>query len=347
MIYNLLLKNILIKIKKIVIFGNYGGQNIGDEFILKNFASYLKNNFDLTVVSSNIFYTKKHHLVHCISPPPFGFRSLLKFKLFDFIKALKYSDYIVFGGGGLFQDNEPKAIFLWFYYFLICSFFKKKIFIVANSIGPLNLRLSKIIVKYIFSRVDFISLRDLESKKLLDKLNVKNKSVVCTDAVFLNKLGTKKIKNKSGSIIMLRGDTKIRKLKLDFLKKVLPKPIEFLAMDRIDEKDIHKNFQKFIDLNLVQEKIQNSKIVVSERLHGGILALKFTTPFLMLNSVPKIKNFFSYRGLENLVFENNFNEHNLQLIIKDILNNYNVYENKLERILEKEYLNAKKIFSFN
>ena len=67
------------KRKNLLIFGHYGVPNWGDEAILSGILSKLNiEKYRVVVVTDNLKFTKKHHGVKSIYPPPFGIRSLFR-----------------------------------------------------------------------------------------------------------------------------------------------------------------------------------------------------------------------------------------------------------------------------
>lgn len=338
---------VFLKKRNILIFGNYGGQNWGDEAILKGLLSNLDSaRFLVTVVSSNPTWTKKQHGVSSVLPPPFGIRSLFRGGIFKTIRAIASADIVLFGGGGLFQGREKKAIWLWGWYRLFAGLLAKKIIFVGNSVGPLRSKFSRKIVRKSFENSRFISVRDSASQKVLAELGIlKEKIIVSTDAAFLLRKPSS-AKRRAGSLILLRGDGKITADHLKKLFPALPRPIRAIAMDRVDE-----GFAQSLGVSVcrpesvadLEKIISCSKILLSSRLHGGILALRCETPFILFSSAPKIKSFFSERGLGDVIFSERFQPKRVANKIRFLLKNAIRYKKVLRDVRLEE---QKKVHDF-
>lgn len=316
--------------------------------ILSGLVSALpKKAFDITVVSSNPnFTTRIHSGVQSVFPPPFGVKSFLHFRLLQTIRAIKKADIILFGGGGLFQDREPKAIFLWGWYRFVAGFFGKRIIFVGNSVGPLASHISKRIVQKSFQPSRFISVRDTASKNLLLDLGISHTCIVsATDAVFLLRK-TPSAKRKKGTLLLLRGDGKITHQQIRKLLPLLPKPVSFLAMDTVDV-----SFGESLGLPRIQPKspsdlrslVSSAKLVLSSRLHGGILALQAETPFLLFSAAPKIQNFFAERSLKKLVLSETYSYKKAKTMITSLIKNASKWIKIFRKIRLLEQRKAKNI----
>jgi len=289
------------------------------------------------------------HHAGAVFPPPFGLRSLIRGGLTQTLRALKSADIILFGGGGLFQDREKKAIFLWAWYFFVASRRKKKILFVGNSVGPLSNRLSKWLVQKVFAHIRFISLRDAHSKELLRSLGVPDeRMVLASDAAFLlRKLPEKK--RRRGTLIIIRGDGKVTKKSLSHILKNLPKPIRFLPMDAIDHEFSKTHSQDILlpeTLSQLRDAFRSARIVVSSRLHGGILALQAETPFVMLRAAPKVEHFFSERGFSDVVFKESSRPSTIGKKCRALLKNNVQWKRKAKQARLLEQKNAKSILPY-
>jgi polysaccharide pyruvyl transferase CsaB len=165
----------------IVICGNYGASNLGDEAILESIIHTVRSVSPcarIIVLSSNPVETAHTHDVKSVPLIPAGvrsfFRNLFGPGLRETIKAIKNCDVYIFGGGGLFTDEKPYAMFIWSIQVFAAFLFRKPVFCYGQSIGPLMSFWSRRRVRKIFRRMDFISVRDDASKKILENLSIKN-----------------------------------------------------------------------------------------------------------------------------------------------------------------------------
>lgn len=339
--------------KHILLFGNYGGHNWGDEAICQGLLSTLSNSgYIVDVVSANPRFTSTAYHVFSISRPPAGVRSLLTIRRsVAFFKTLKRADIVIFGGGGLFQDKERFAVLLWWYYVSIVRLFGKKIIFVANSVGPLSTIVTRWLTKQALSRARFISVRDQDSKILLKQLGVQSERVIlASDAVFLLKKSPA-ASSRQGTLIMIRGD---QPLIVDRIKKLikanqLPTPIKVIAMDTMDKNIIQEIGVPIIipkNITELRKKIASSHLILSSRLHGCLLSILEETPFIAFSSAPKITAFLRDRKLQDIIFPEKFSYKKIVHKIHEITDNQ-LFAAKLRdiRIQEKKTVkNALPIF---
>ncbi len=151
-----------------------GIKNSGDEAILKTLIRQYVEEYDITVISQNPQYTSKMHesVKTCENH-----RSCCD--------AIKNCDVFVLGGGGLLQDETTVYnVFKWLRYLRRAVRLGKNTVIYANSIGPLNWRINRWLVKKYLSQVDLITVRDSASAELLKQIGVCGKIGVTADVVF-------------------------------------------------------------------------------------------------------------------------------------------------------------------
>ncbi len=338
--------------KKLLLFGNYGGQNWGDEAICAGLIAALqKTKVHITVVSADPDFTMAHHPgIVAVYRPPFGFRSFFAVhRLWGFVSALRDADLVLYGGGGLFQDREAKAPLLWWYYTRWAKWFGKKYIFVANSVGPLAKISSRFFARAAFRDARFISVRDTDSQKILLHLGIADqKIVVATDAAFYLRKSAVRAPRK-GTLIIIRGDGKIsiKRIQKLLINKAFPKPIRLVSMDNLDKLFVQKNGikqSKFSHLTELRKNIARSQLVISARLHGCILALLEETPFVALVAAPKIKSFFIDRSLKHAILPENSSENTIVTCAQHVL--LPSEAKKLRSLRQKECQHAQNILPF-
>lgn len=324
---------------RIIICGNYGATNIGDELILKGILSYIDaKKHNIIVLSSDPKNTKNLHNVKSLRLVPAGFKSLirgvLKLSLFRTLRAVKRCDLFILGGGGLFDDSYPRAAIIWGIQALMAYICKKPIFIMAQSFGPLNSPLTKIIVKAVCNYAKWITVRDEKSKMELENLGVnkaKTRVKITADPVFsLNfeneekeeKRKEERLKSKYVLVVLRQpiseGKTQILSEIFDRIHSRYGFNILFLPFNKENPNDsaafspfLNKKFIQQMeytdDFSHIVELIKESQAVVGMRLHSLVLAILIGKPFLALSSYDKIKNMLfgidlsdSYLNLQDL-----------------------------------------------
>ena len=158
--------------KKILITAYIGSENLGDEAIFESLIRDLKEkNIEITAASINIEKTEK-----------LGVNAVKPYSL-EFIRALKSSDLVLLGGGGILQDqtsiyNVPYFIIQ----VLLAQLFGKKTMLVAVGAGPIKGIVGKFLIALSMKKVDAITVRDAYSYNVLIKLGAdKEKIHLVTD----------------------------------------------------------------------------------------------------------------------------------------------------------------------
>lgn len=208
--------------KNVVISGYYGFGNFGDEAILRVIVDKIKSldeKISITVLSKNPSITSKRLNVDSID----------RMRIFDIIKCMSNSDLFISGGGSLLQD-KTSALTIYYYLMLILlgNIFSKKCFIFANGVGPIGWPVNRLLTRMILKNVDYITVRDENSQKLLKSLKIN--SELTQDPVWLglNKNSTEKIiekyelnSSKSTIGINIRPWADINILEIDLLAKAI------------------------------------------------------------------------------------------------------------------------------
>ena len=202
---------------KILITENYCSSNRGDAAILTSMIGALKvyvPDAEFTVLSYYPKVAKIMHKVDSFEPVVVTTGGYIKImlavlkmihyliwalmlryglnsRLFISIEKLetleKYTeaDIITSVGGAYYNDNYKPAIFGRLYSIFLSKVIKKPVVLYAHSIGPFNTLVFRHLAKYVLNKVDLITLRDTESKKVLDELRVLKPPIYVTaDSAF-------------------------------------------------------------------------------------------------------------------------------------------------------------------
>jgi polysaccharide pyruvyl transferase CsaB len=337
--------------RRLVIFGNYGANNLGDEAILAGLLTQINSKkWQIEVISANPGSTNNVHQVKALARPPFGWRSLFKSKWSKTLKSIYQADLILFGGGGLFQDQErvgfTSSFALWYYYLRLCLILqrKRKIALVANSIGKISSPTKREKLSKQLAKVDFFSLRDEVSLKRLVELGIpKYKLNLATDAAFLLPK-PRKGKVKRQILVALHGKNTTKR-ELNQVRKLTKelKDFEFkyIAMQAGHDDDGYlagKLNLSLLDLKepdaLISE-IKNSQLIITSRLHGAILAILTRTPLVATGRRSKVKNFLSKANLDQLYLQT-FGSFKLREVVVETLSNHKATTLTITKALAKE-----------
>lgn len=137
----------------ILLWGYWGGYNVGDELILRSELDLIGRDKVIVVVRGSVRYVKKLHNVEAI---PF-------YKAVSLVN--KYSNVV--GGGGLFQDKTSIRNLFYYMYPII---FGRRSFLLGVGIGPIRHPFSKLLVKNGIRSVLWGIVRDRLSYKFLKSL---------------------------------------------------------------------------------------------------------------------------------------------------------------------------------
>lgn len=162
---------------QIVLSGYYGFDNVGDEAILLSIITALRKqqpDVSIIVLSNNPASTAKTYNVEAVN----------RWKMKEVSQAIKSADGLISGGGSLMQDSTGmKSIPYYAGIIRIAKWHKKPVFVYAQGMGPINHPLNKWIVKSTFNKVDGITVRDEDSRQLLETIGVTKKVSIVPDPV--------------------------------------------------------------------------------------------------------------------------------------------------------------------
>lgn len=337
--------------KRIFLFGYYGFKNSGDDAILDAIIENLKSeepDVDISVLTYNAKYTQSAHKVNVVS----------RSKVYNIIRTIKNCDLMISGGGSLLQDvTSSRSLLFYLGLITIGKLFNKKVMFFCNGYGPVNKKLNRFLIKKIVGKVDLITLRDLESKKQLEKLGITENVYVTADAAFTMKSANKeRIKEifKAESIPLDRETVGISVRKWynnKLIKDVISKTIDYISdkglnvvlipMKYPDDleisleiKDMCKSNPYVIENYYTPEEvlgiIGEFSLLVGIRLHSLIFSAIKGVPVVGIEYDPKIKGFLdlvmqkSAGDIEKLDFAN------LCLCIDEVYNNREKYIKNIE-----------------
>ncbi len=164
---------------KFVLSGYYGFDNAGDEALLSAICSTIKRiepEADFTVFSGAPQKTTTLH----------GLRAVDRMNPFVVLRELWRADLLISGGGSLLQDvTGPRSLPYYISIVALALLLGKPVIFYAQGVGPINRPFSKFLMRLIANRVDLITLRDEDSRQLLQEMGVSRPPVKITaDPVF-------------------------------------------------------------------------------------------------------------------------------------------------------------------
>lgn len=281
----------------IIVSGYYGFENLGDEAILEELVTELKQLSPpekIVVLSANPSKTAEL----------FGVRSERRTDLALFSQLCKQAKMFVSGGGGLFQNTRTiGSVVFYSLQIMLAKAQGARVVIYAQGIGPLRGKLANWLTRRAFSLADGIAVRDSGSKQLLEQWQVPG--IQTADPVWCleNKRLPSAVEEQLNAIaaarlvgLSLRPSYNFTEDHLDklvtALSAALPENahILLLALQPAQDREILEQFSAkwraqsrnatFVDTSTITHPSQwislfgRCKLVVAMRLHALIMALK-------------------------------------------------------------------------
>lgn len=323
--------------KKVLLFGYYGENNLGDDLLLESLINALQSKFLL-----GILVRKGTNL-----GSNFKFRVFNKFSL-DLLKGILWSDVVVGGGGGLFQD---KTSFRSFYYYLLIVLLslilKRKVFLLGQSFSPLKNRFHEFILKEILNHCEDIYVRDSLSKDYLVKIGINPAKIkLSTDLSLLIDFPNYELEaNILG--LNLRQWYNFKGIDLENLVTQLLKKFEkiyFFSMQPHDSKlyyEILRNYKSKTMLISANDPdfwryFSSCRLFIGMRLHSCIISMSLGIPFVAIVYDEKVKAFC--KEIDWNFFVENFELDKILYYIEELEKNYLKYKELL--LLKKNLLKS-------
>ena len=320
---------------KIGIVGNYGNDNNGDEAILLGILRQLLHTFpitieDITVFSNNPQQTANRYGVRSY---PLYYKQKKNISTFmhtyklnkDFVQNL---DLLVIGGGGILMDFYKREAQLFGTYALMAKNSNVPYVVYGCGAGPIHTSFGKWSLRFLCRFAESISVRDPESKQLLESIGVRRPISIIGDPAFTLKAPTKKqsatptkigvsavpfynlnywpqgseAKYKAYVVGMARNLDEVAKefpVKITFFGTKYPQDVEVTKHIKHEMK--YQENVEIIEANLQPEEIlrvtSEQDIIIGTRLHSLILATDTETPVIAVSYHQKVNNFMKLAGL--------------------------------------------------
>jgi polysaccharide pyruvyl transferase CsaB len=298
----------------VVISGYYGFNNLGDEAILEEITTELKELVsadNIVVLSNNPQRTASRY----------GVKSISRWRLASLVKLLPQTKLFVSGGGGLFQDvTSMKPPLFYGGQILLAKLYGARVMIFAQGIGPLKSALSNFVTKTSLWCAQTLTVRDADSCTLLKKWGIT--ALLTADPVWrlqssplpqgLDTQFRKMFANRPGLLVglSLRESKNFQSSHMDALlmamAEALPTDAEILLLPLQREQDAQplEEFRKrwqakgrkaqtmsLTDLEKPSQWLNllgRLDLLVGMRLHAIIMALKSKVPVAGIAYDPKV-----------------------------------------------------------
>ena len=296
-----------------VIFGYYGGGNLGDEANLGELVAFLREiqpAMGITVISASPEST-----AGC-----FGVASTGKYDWAGIVKVFRKADLLIGGGGSLFQDRSSLRSLM--YYAGLIFLARRRgipVFLYGQGIGPLSTKAAKLLARPALSYAAIIAVRDRLSQKLLAELKVGGPAIHLTaDPLLMKKRIPEPDVKRYWEGIPTQAGFKLGLVPLEFhdfnlhfwtrvldaLRQRVP-GIYLITTARDDwrlQYSLANNFGIPVlpvedSWEMLQMAAGGLDLVVSARLHGLVAAVVQGTPCYGLALDPKIDGFCISLGI--------------------------------------------------
>lgn len=331
--------------KKIVVSGYFGFDNSGDDAILKAMVEDFKKlnrDIEITALSKNPEKTRR----------VYGINAVDRFSLKELVKALRESDLLLSGGGSLLQDiTSTRSIIYYLSLIILAKMLKKKVYVYANGIGPIDKKINRFLTRKVLNKVDYITLRDRLSYKFVRELGVTNKNIeVTADPVFTLKaeeeyrideiLKDEDIKITDKTLgFCIRDYKKDETIKEKFAKTIdllIEKDYEILLVPfhmprdnvysrEVADKCLHKEKVMLIEKNYSAGELmgifKRLRLLAAMRLHSLVYAASVNLPMVGIIYDPKVEAMVGELGIKEAVDVENFTAEELYKKILEALDN--------------------------
>lgn len=267
------------------------------------------------------WFIRLRNKIHYISLEIFPklYYKMMKLCYPPFTKLFNNIDMLFMSGGGYINESIEVNIT----HFLEIEFayhYKIPTYIIGQTIGPFKRKRTKKLIKRYLSKVEKILVRDRESQKELQDLNIKVgqhiiPDLALSDFVYL----PNKNQSRTLTIIPFFGINNYFEEIVQLIKDInsiyhyeiiitvsqqWTQPIVFgKALNKIlTEQNILSKFIYPHNVFELQEILTNSKIVLSQNLHGLIMSYRAGTKIVSLNNKRKFISFIDQINLNGKCF---------------------------------------------
>jgi polysaccharide pyruvyl transferase CsaB len=294
--------------------GYYGYANAGDEAVLAamlEHLSALRPQSTFTVTSGDPAYTERLHIPAVRAIPRQNPKTL--------VPSIRACDVFISGGGSLLQDvTSLRNVVYYTSLIRFAQLSRKPVIIYAQGVGPLNKPLSQKLARAAMQKARIITLRDEESKALLERIGVRRNVQVTADPVWALEVQSPKPKVQSTesawcvslrswphevdegamrlqkTVQALRVAAHAAKTRLRFLPMQMERdaPLSLAAGAREDEIiDVTNRHPRDI-----MGEAGACQVMIAMRLHALIFAAAQGVPCVAINYDPKVASLAKILG---------------------------------------------------
>jgi polysaccharide pyruvyl transferase CsaB len=345
--------------KRILISGYFGFNNLGDEAILNSMIQMIKElvpDAKIIVLSNSPESTKVKY----------DTESIYRYDIFKIMSEMKKSDIFISGGGSLLQDvTSLRSVPYYLGLIFLALIFQMKTIFFAQGVGPVKNKVFRFLIEKVLNRVDYISVRDDKSKTFLEKLGIKkNKINSIDDPVFALNISNleldqkekkdDEIKNIGISVRNWHQNSYLDSL-ADFLNTLGEKnniSITIIPFHQGKDVEISKKLQGMLEvdsrlrsytdnLDEVNEFYKKLDLFIGVRLHSLIFSVVNGIPFIGISYDPKTDSLIEEMGYQDKITTENITVEKLQSSYNKIINQEEEIKEQITRIVKAKGKNVK------
>lgn len=352
--------------------GYYGFDNSGDDAILQAIIGDIEKSEEQLNIKVLSFDPEKTKSIY-------GVEAVNRFKIRETIKAIRETDLLISGGGSLLQDvTSTRSIIYYLGIIFLAKFFRKKVYVYANGIGPIDKRFNRFLTRHILNKVDLITLRDEDSKDFVRSINIRNNNLEVTadpvytldpetpevvEEIFINERIPADKKYIGVAVREWKKSPQLKEKLAETLKDIIEKTdydILFIPLHYPEDVETSKEICKKIQSNrthIIKGNYSVKEImgitgkvdlILAMRLHALIYSVVQTTPIVGLIYDPKVLGLLKTLEIEEYVDVEDFDSNELtEITLKSIGNLDREKENLKEKkkiLQEKSVRNIEKLF---
>lgn len=313
---------------KILVCGNYGATNHGDEAILDGIIEVFRSmdsNFVFEAMGPGAKAITEVHGLNAYDLFPCGVRSiirgLLSGSVWKTIDGVRKTDVFVLGGGGLFTDEKLMAVIIWSMQVNLVRLLHKPYICLGQSVGPLRTSFGRHVARKVFKSSHLNIVRDDYSAHLLKTMGIDGIRSLSDCAFMLHPPSVNEDEDNPYIVMTVRPwfsqGEKSFKIFADFIKYVHRKhglktvlvPFQILKDD--DRTVLGKIYDLVEDKNMVELKeydsdyrnvmklISGAKATVGMRLHSLIFSALTRKPFISISYSTKVEGFVNQMAMSD------------------------------------------------
>ena len=285
----------------ILLIGYYGFGNFGDDWLCVQSQKILQDHIPNCQFKIAIKHPKE--TIH-----------INRWSLSEMLKAILWSDHIIFGGGGLFQTRTSYRSIWYYISILVVAFILRRPYsLIGQSIGPISCGITKKVTTLLLSNASLLSVRTLFPRL--------KQSIITADLGYYHakfKLNSQQ----TGQIaVCLRQSWMTPKIRLEL--NMLSDPLCLICQPNEDVIGTNHSY--------LSQCTDRLSLVISMRYHACVWASLQGIPFIALGDDPKLESIAMCCGQlwVSLKQAKGIQEDTLVTAIKDIQQNWTTYHSHL------------------